>query len=190
MHHVVLCSIPQNFTGSQSMCASNCVESWRTACCLTPKVLLSCPGPCGVCHPTVSSCRHRSGNNMPTGSASLELIARLTRALEELEPGSSLQRSPGQVRPKVSIGGVEAPRVSSGTCACGTAPLAGPGTEVSRSAAGRDARAGQWHWPAPGGPESAYGPGSPLELERSRTRGMGTHVLSSFSLCFPSSSHT
>uniref|UniRef100_A0A3Q3E6W4 Uncharacterized protein n=1 Tax=Hippocampus comes TaxID=109280 RepID=A0A3Q3E6W4_HIPCM len=51
--------------------------------------------------------------------------------------------------------------ISSGTCACGTAPPGGPGTEVSRSAAGRGAPEGLWHWPAPGGPESTYGPESP-----------------------------
>lgn len=58
-------------------------------------------------------------------------------------------------------------RVSSGTCACGTAPPTGPGIEVSRSAAGRGAPAGRWHWLALGGPGSASDPGSLLELGRS-----------------------
>lgn len=75
--------------------------------------------------------------------------------------------SPGQVRLKVGVGERETHRVNNETCACGTAPPEGPGTEVSRSAAGRGAPAGLWHWPALGGPESAYGPGSLLELGRS-----------------------
>lgn len=42
---------------------------------------------------------------------------------------------------------------------------------MSRSAAGRGAPAGQWHWPALGDPESAYGPGSLLELGGSGPEG-------------------
>lgn len=57
--------------------------------------------------------------------------------------------------------------VSNGTCVFGTVPPGGPGTEVSRSGAGRDAPTNQWRWLALEGPESAYGPGSLLELGRS-----------------------
>lgn len=103
-----------------------------------------------------------SRNNVPTGcdpfdaARPLALVARRTRFYPT-----------GQVRLKVGV-----PRVSSGTCACDTAPPAGPGTVVSRSAAGTGARAGQWHWLVLGGPELACGPESPSEPGRSRTRGM------------------
>lgn len=97
---------------------------------------------------------------MLSGSASLGLIAPLAWVLEESGPGASPRPRPGRVRLKVGVGEREPRGVSSGTCACGTVPPAGPGTEVSRSAAGRGAPAGQWRWPALGGLESAYGPGS------------------------------
>lgn len=87
--------------------------------------------------------------------------------LEELDPGSGLRLRPGQVSLKVGVGERNPHGVSIGTCACGTAPQAGPGTEVSRSAGGRGAPAGQWRWPALEGPESACGPESLLELGRS-----------------------
>ena len=63
--------------------------------------------------------------------------------------------------------------VSNGTCACGTALPVGPGTGVTRSAAGKGAPAGQWHWPVLGGPESAYGPGSLLKPGRSGAQSNG-----------------
>ncbi len=91
----------------------------------------------------------------------------LAWVLEELDPGAGPRPRPGQVRLKVGVGEREPQGVSNGTCACGTAPPVGPGTEVSHSAAGRGAPAGQWRWPVLGGPESAYGPGSLLELGRS-----------------------
>lgn len=90
----------------------------------------------------------------------------LAWVLEEWEPGAGPRLRPGQVRLKVGGGEREPQRVSNGTCVCGTAPPVGPGTEVSHSAAGRGAPAGQWRWPALGGPESAYGPGSLLKLGR------------------------
>lgn len=145
----------------------------------TPKVLLSCPEPCGggyhteTALPAVLSPRY----NVPTGSDSsdaehpLARVARRTRF-----------QSTGRVRLKVAV-----PRVSSGTCACDTAPLAGPGTVVSRSAAGKGARAGQWHWLVLEGPELACGPESPSEPGRSRTRGMEKQVLSSPSGCLAAS---
>lgn len=86
--------------------------------------------------------------------------------LEESDPGAGHRPRPGQVRLKVGVGEREPPVVSNGTCACGTAPPVGPGTEVSRSAAGRGAPAGRWRWTALGGPESACGPGSLLGLGR------------------------
>lgn len=85
---------------------------------------------------------------------------------------------PGQTDLKVGI-----PRINNGTCACDTAPPAGPGTVVSRSAAGKGARAGQWHWLGLGGPELACGPESPSEPGRSRRRGIKIQVLASPSGC-------
>lgn len=93
--------------------------------------------------------------------------------LEDWDAGSCLCPRPGQVRLKVGVGEREPQGVSNGTYAYGTAPPVGPGTEVSHSAAGRGAPAGQWHWPALGGPESTYGPGSLLELGRSRPGSKG-----------------
>lgn len=96
--------------------------------------------------------------------------------LEELDPGSGLRLRPGHVSLKVGVGELDPHRVSNGTCACGTAPPVGPGTEVSHSAAGRGAPAGQWRWPALEDPESAYGPGSLLELGRSGSESNGCIV--------------
>lgn len=54
----------------------------------------------------------------------------------------------------------------------------GPGTEVSHSAAGMGAPAGQWRWPVLGGPESACGPESLLELGRSGPENNGCICIS------------
>jgi len=95
--------------------------------------------------------------------------------LEKLEPGAIPLPRPVQVRLKLGVGDRKPHGVSNGTCVCGTAPPVGPGTEVSRSAAGRGALASQWHWPAPGGPESAYGPGSLLKPGRSGSQSTFVH---------------
>lgn len=50
---------------------------------------------------------------------------------------------------------------SSGTCACGTAPLGAPGTAESWPAGGRGAPGGRWRSLAPAGLASACGPESP-----------------------------
>lgn len=129
------------------------------------KVLLSCPRPCGARRPKLSvPPRHPvwvffSGAERP-----------LAGVLEGVGPRCwSSPEALGQVRLELGscLGEPGSHGVSSGTCVCGTAPPAGPGTEVSRSAAGRGAPAGRWRSPAPGGPGSASGPGSLLELERS-----------------------
>lgn len=67
----------------------------------------------------------------------------LARVLEELNPWcwSSSEAWTGQTED--GCWGPEPHEVSSGTCAYGTAPPVGPGTEVNRSAAGRGAPAGQ-----------------------------------------------
>lgn len=111
---------------------------------------------------TAPSAVQSSRNIVPAGS---ELLRR--RAPIGSGGARRTQLSTGRVRLKVGV-----PRVSSGTCACDTAPPAGPGTAVSRSAAGKGARAGQWHWLVLGGPELACGPESPSEPGRSRRRGM------------------
>lgn len=85
--------------------------------------------------------------------------------------GSDLSAAPGQIRVKYRVSGARSPKgVSSGTCVCGIAPPEGPGTEVSRSAAGKGVPTGQWHSPARRGPESASGPGSPSEPGRSEPK--------------------
>lgn len=83
-----------------------------------------------------------------------------------MDPGAGPRPRSGEVGGSV-LGTSYPIGVSSGTCACGTAPPVGPGTELSHSAAGRGVPADQWHLPALGGPESAYGPESLLELGRS-----------------------
>lgn len=126
-------------------------------------MLLSCPRPCCISLPSLPPLPwQQNAVWVCVSGADSPLAWEL-----ELDPSASPLLRPGQVRLKVGVGDQEPPGISSGTCACGTAPPVGPGTEVSRSAAGRGAPASRWRWPSLRGLESAFGPGSLLELRRS-----------------------
>ena len=123
-----------------------------------------------TCNPAINTLAAICCLGLPCWSRS----PRWARVLEELD----LVFVPGLVRSdwRLTLGSRSPRGVSNGTCACGTAPPVGPGTEVSRSAAGRGAPAGQWRWPAPGGPELAYGPESLSELGRSGADSKGYSI--------------